>query len=328
MTKRAWAGTEGEARILLQQVFLTHQVENGRCKIGVAAPQDARDRLTVDYEISVPRQIALEVSTTFGDITAQGARGTLTAKSTSGDVALEETGGGEGGETRVNTASGAVRLSHWNTPGGNLVVETSSGDVDAQELTGETLSLSSRSGDLQIRKAQASRTATYEATSGDVSVSGGSAGTHVHIRTQSGHATANSLKSEQVQVETVSGDAEICEVSGTLTVKTVSGDVLATGVDSPAVSLLTVSGDARWGFQGPFSGSFAGTTVSGDLTLDLSARANARIEMNTTSGGLAISLPVADVVLTDKHAAGKLGEGVGSIRLQSVSGDLTIAEAA
>ncbi len=117
------------------------------------------------------------------------------------------------------------------------------------------------------------------------------------------------------------------EVSGTLTVKTVSGDVEATGVESPAVSLLTVSGDAHWVFAGSFSGSFAGTTVSGDLTLNLTTSANARIEMNTTSGDLAFTLPVAETILTDRHASGKLGDGVGSIRLQSVSGDLKIAEA-
>ncbi len=326
VTKRAWAATEGDARVLLQQVFLTHQIENGRCKIGVAAPQDARDRLTVDYEISVPRQLPLEALTTFGGITTERLAGALVVKSTTGDVAVGKTSG-NGGETRVSTASGAVQISHWNTPGGSLTVETSSGDVDAQELTGETLSLCSRSGDLTVRKAQASGTATYELASGDVSVTDGAAGTRISVRTQSGQTSVSGLRAEQVQVETVSGDAEVRDVSGTVIVKTVSGDVVASGVDSPAVSLLTVSGDARWAFSGAFSGSYAGTTVSGDLTLDLATGANARIEMNTTSGALAFSLPVAEAVLTERHASGKLGDGVGSIRLQSVSGDLKVAEA-
>ncbi len=41
-------------------------------QIGVAAPQDARDRMTVDYEITVPRRMPLEAVTTFGDIAARG----------------------------------------------------------------------------------------------------------------------------------------------------------------------------------------------------------------------------------------------------------------
>ena len=122
----------------------------------------------------------------------------------------------------------------------------------------------------------------------------------------------------------MSGDADVTDVSGAVTVKTVSGDVQASGIDSPAVSLVTVSGDAHWAFLAPFSSSFAGTTVSGDVTLTLPKESDTRLEMNTTSGGLTISVPVTEAVTADRHAAGTLGGGVGSVRLQSVSGDLKV----
>jgi len=48
--------------------------------------------------------------------------------------------------------------------------------------------------------------------------------------------------------------------------------------------------------------------------------------MNTTSGSLDPSVPLTETTLTEKHAAGKLGAGTGSIRLQSVSGDLAVTE--
>ena len=326
VTKTAWAGSEADARVMLQQVFLTNQVENGRCKIGVAAPQDARDRLTVDYEIRVPRRMPLEVTTTFGTVSVQGASSALSARSASGEVSVTELCAVEGGETKVVSASGAVHVAGWNVPSGSLLVETTSADVHAERLTGQTISLTSRSGDVTVQKAQVTGTASFESASGDVRVSDGGGGTRALARTQSGSAEVSNLRAEQVHVETVSGDAALRDVSGALTVKTVSGDVAASGADSPAVSLLTVSGDAHWQCAGPFSGSFAGTTVSGDLRLTLSAGSDTRIEMNTTSGSLALSLPLTETTLTDKHAGGKLGAGTGSVRLQSVSGDLAVAE--
>ena len=327
VTKTAWAGSEAEARVLLQQVFLTNQVENGRCKIGVAAPQDARDKLTVNYEVRVPRRTPLEVSTTYGEIAVREASSALTAKSASGEIVLEQPWTVEGGETRIHSASGEVRVGGWNVPLGSLLVETTSGDIHGERLTGQIISLTSRSGDVLVQKAQVTGTASFESASGDVHVADGSGGTRAFVRTQSGSAEVRNLRAEQVHVETVSGDAALHEVTGALTVKTVSGDVEASGADSPAVSLLTVSGDARWQFAGPFSGSFGGTTVSGDLRLDLSTGSDTRIEMSTTNGSLDLRLPLAEKTLTEKHATGTLGAGTGSVRLQSVSGDLTVAEA-
>ncbi len=324
--KTSWAGSDAEARVLLQQVFLTHQVENGRCKIAVAAPLDARERLTVDFEITVPRHLPLEAMTTFGDLSLHGVSSALTAKSGAGAIHLDQPFPA-GGETRVTSASGRVSLHGCNLPGSALLVETTTGDIHGENLTTESLTLSSRSGDLTVHKAQASGAVSFESASGDVSITGGSSGTRALVRTQSGNARVDGLRAEQIQIETVSGDAEVRGASGALTVKTVSGDVKASAVESPAVSLLTVSGDARWVIDAPFSGSFSGTTVSGDLDLTLAGGSDARVEMNTTSGGLTLSLALSDAVITDKHAAGKIGGGVGSIRLQSVSGDLKIGEA-
>lgn len=325
-TRTAWAGTESEARVLLQQVFLTTDVQNGKWRARIIAPADAQDRITVDCEIVVPRYLPLEVTTTYGAIAVHGTSSALVAKSGAGAVSVDHVWGEGGGETRVTTVSGAIKVADWNVPGGTLLVETSSGDIEAEGVTGETASLTSRSGDLTVRKAQAVGMASFESASGDVSVTNAGAGTRAHIRTQSGQAVVDGLRAAQIQIETVSGDADIRTLAGTVTVKTVSGDVKAASVESPAVSLLTVSGDAQWAFAGPFSGSFAGTTVSGDLTLDLTSSSDARIEMNTTNGALSMGIPVADMIVNDKHATGKLGEGIGSVRLQSVSGDLKINE--
>ncbi len=324
-TRTAWAASEAEARVLLQQVFVATDVHNGRWRARVIAPADARKRVTVDCEFVVPRHLPLEVVTTFGGIEARDTSAALTARSVSGSVTAGKLTG-EGKDARLGSQSGRVQVTDWTSPGGSLSVETASGGVSAQGLAGQTVGLSSRSGDVSAQNVDATGAATFESASGDVSVTECSGGARGAVRTQSGHAQAAGLKAEQVHVETVSGDVAVRDATGVLTVKTVSGDVEAEGVVSPAVSLVTVSGDARWRLGGPFSGSFAGTTVSGDLTLAVGPGCDARVEMNTTSGALSLSAPAADLLTTERHVTGRLAEGTGSVRLQSVSGDLTVSE--
>lgn len=323
VTKTAWAESEAEARVFLQQVFLTHQTENGRCKVGIAAPRDAAERLTVDYEIKVPRFVPLEAATTYGAVSATGTSGAFSVHSTSGKIQAFEPNTDAPGETRLHSHSGDVKIARWNVPQGSVFVETSSAAIDAFEVSGETVSLTSRSGDIDARAVHAGSLGLFESASGDVCAAGSTA-TRVHLRTQSGQAELTDTQAEQVQVETVSGDALLRGVSGTLTVKTISGDVSAEDADSAAVSLVTVSGDTRWVLPGAFSGAFSGTTVSGDLHLSVPAESDARVEMNTTNGALALKLPTSETVTAERHAAGTLGSGTGSIRLQSVSGDLVV----
>ena len=324
VAKTAWVDTEEAARVLLQQVFLTHTVENGQCRVGVAAPADARDRLTVDVEISVPRSVALNISTQFGEVSVEEAASALTVKTASGDVSVVRPFDSGAGEAKLTSASGDLRLSDWNLPRTALTLETGSGDIVLTRLSVKSAALTSRSGDVSAHETQCVETAAYESSSGDILVSGSAAGARASVRSGSGAARVDGLRAEQVHIETISGNAHVQTVGGALTVKTISGDVEALNTETQNVSLMTVSGDVRWALPAPFAGSFAGTTVSGDLKLRLSPASDARLEMNTTSGSLSLGLPTEDAVTSERHVTGRLGSGTGSIRLQSVSGDLDV----
>ncbi len=325
VTKTAWAAGEADARVLRQQIFLTSRVENGKCRVEVVAPSDAQDRVTVDYVIRVPRALPLEVETTFGDIEAEEVSALLTTETVSGETVVRRPWSERAGEAHLGSRSGGVRLDGWNAPESLLTVETVSGNIVGDGLSCRTATLSSRSGDVTLTKIQTLAEAGFESVSGDVSVSGGAVGTRAAAKTQSGDVSVRDLRAEQLSVETVSGDARLQAVNGTLTAKTISGDIDAVGVQSQAVSLGTVSGDARWAFAAPFSGSLAGTTVSGDLTVTLWTNSDARVEMSTTSGDLDCGLPLAERSPDNaRHLSGKIGDGVGSLKLQSVSGDLRL----
>ncbi len=327
LVKTAWAATDAEARVLLQQIFLTSTTEGGKRRVEVVAPADAQGRITVDYELTVPRALMLEMDTTFGDISAEGASALLTAQTVSGRVSAQRPFSDAGGAAHLSSRSGDIALNGWNAPSGTLTVETVNGDIGGEGVTCQSAKLSSRSGDVTLAKLQTVASCECESVSGDVSLTGGAVGTRLAVKTQSGGACVQNLRATALDVETVSGDAELVDTAATaaLTVKTISGDIDAKGISSPAASVSTVSGDARWAFAAPFSGSLAGTTVSGDMALSLWTNSDTRVELSTTSGDLRCDLPLADAIPADpRHLSGKVGEGTGSIKLQSVSGDLTV----
>jgi len=325
--KIAWAATDAEARVLLQQVFVTNRLENGIYKIDLVAPVDGRDRVTVDLTITVPPGVACEIETTFGDIDVAGTSPALTARSNSGDITARDASSGSG-ETRTATRSGTVHISGWKTSSGSITAQTVSGDIIATNLgsTGDVM-LHSQSGDISGTGVETASGLTVESISGDIQINGGSAATQATVKSQSGNVHVMATRAPQLTVESVSGDANISDVGGTLTLKSVSGDIQAVQINSHSVALTTVSGDASFDFAAPHTGSFAGTSVSGDISLALWSTSDARINAASTSGDIHSSFDGSLAEMSGmKNFSGTLGNGAGSIRLQSVSGDLNIVD--
>ncbi len=327
VAKTAWAETDADARVLLQQVFLTSRVEGGRCRIEIVAPADAQGRLTVDVALSVPRGLALELETTHGDLALEDTAAQGKARTGSGRLTVRRPYESSPGEASLQTRSGALHIDGWNAPQTALTVQTASGDMKGEGLSCRSLALSSRSGDIQLRRVQTVGAAEIENISGDCDVAGGSVGERLQVKTQSGSIQAADLRAAQVSLETVSGRAQAHSVAGAVTIKTISGDIAGTAIGGAAASVGTISGDAHITFAAPFSGSLAATSVSGDLRVGLWSNSDTRVEMSTTSGDLHCRLPLSQTGISgERMVTGTLGTGVGSLKLQSVSGDLTLEE--
>lgn len=326
--KTAWAEAESDARVLLQQVFVTNRLENGSYRIDLVAPVDGRDRVTVDIAVTVPPGAACDVETTFGDIFAVDIGAGLTARSTSGSISASDMRAGEA-DSRLATRVGSIKINGWRGIAGTITAQTVSGDIDAEGVgaSGDIV-LHSQSGDVKAAAVEAGNAFTVESISGDIDIRGASVSTQATFKSQSGEIRVRASRAGQMHAESVSGDIAVDDVGGALTLKTVSGDIDAAAVNSYSVALNTVSGDAQFAFAAPHSGSLAGTSVSGDIALALWPLSDARISAVSTSGRVRCDLAVENVDNADpRHFSGTVGHGSGSVRLQSISGDLSIVDA-
>ena len=138
-------------------------VQNGNSiRIGESNDHSLFNNLSIDYEISAPSSVALNLHSGSGDVEidhlgrylsaysgsgnvrAHGIHGPASIESGSGDLELEQDGPGD---VKAKTGSGSVRVHGLN---GGFMARTGSGDIEADgRLTGEA-NLQSGSGSIRL----------------------------------------------------------------------------------------------------------------------------------------------------------------------------------
>jgi hypothetical protein len=161
--------------------------------------------------------------------------------------------------------------------------------------------------------------------SGDVQVLASSPG-KLSVDTVSGNVMLK-LTSSQVSVNSVSGDLTLLgHLKGRVELETVSGDVK---LDTPVLSQLmfnTVSGDGSFKTRLAADGKIEMESVSGKLGLTLPNDSSARIEIETFSGDIssAVGKVEEEEYGSSESLNASIGGGKGQINLNSMSGDIQL----
>ncbi|MEW5930260.1 MAG: DUF4097 family beta strand repeat-containing protein [Gemmatimonadota bacterium] len=134
------------------------------------------------------------------------------------------------------------------------------------------------------------------------------AGVRLAARNVSGDVDAEGMRG-YVDARSVSGDVRIA-TTGFGEASTVSGEIVA------------VLGSAGW------SGDLDFRTVSGDITLELPARASTEVRVETMSGDIQSDFPLdVERRTMRRRARGTIGEGGRELYLTTLSGDVRLRRA-
>ncbi len=184
---------------------------------------------------------------------------------------------------------------------GDLEIDTGSGSV---ESTGTTGPLSIDTGSGRVRVTSANGSLDVDTGSGSVTVEG-VAGEHMVVDTGAGSVHVSDIRSESVEVDTGSGRVTLLAVEApNITVDTGSGSVeldLAADVERLEVD-----------------------TGSGGVTLRVPGDLGAQIEADTGSGGIDVEIPIDERARRRTYLRGSIGDGRGSIKVDTGSGSIRI----
>ncbi len=167
-------GMPGEGKVVATAMFRGDDREHLRAKAEVFAlvveesdhyvmiRQPDQSGLSVDFEITLPEAVPVEIKGTSGDIQISGAKGANRINAASGDITLTKIHG----SLEIDTASGDVTLSDSelsmltleNKSGdvkltnvhGAITIRTASGDVKLEKCGGKSLAVDGVSGDMVI----------------------------------------------------------------------------------------------------------------------------------------------------------------------------------
>jgi hypothetical protein len=118
----------------------------------------------VDYELTLPASMGIEISGMGGDVTIEGSKGDVKVNTVEGDIVLK----GGGGEVTLVTVNGGIRVD--GTRGGRLELQAVSDDIEVTDVQGD-VSAQTVSGNLRLRGVDGRRVEA-QTVSGDVTFDG------------------------------------------------------------------------------------------------------------------------------------------------------------
>lgn len=219
----------------------------------------------------------------------------LKLKASSGDVVAT----GISNAVKAATASGDIKLVKI---GGDVEVGVSSGDIIVEELKGDA-NIDSASGDVFAR--EITGTVVARTASGDI-----------EMRDLSG----------DLRVTTASGET-LVEGVGSVEYKGSGGDAEFSGVRG-CVSAAVASGDLHFELEPDGDHDYVLRTSSGQIDLRFAKRLPGGfvLKANTTNGDIDVSLPIQISKVGRHLITGVVREGKNIVKLETVSGDITIVE--
>jgi DUF4097 and DUF4098 domain-containing protein YvlB len=211
----------------------------------------ARENVSVQWEVTVPRRVAaVVVDTQLGDVEAYDLDGAVHIDTTAGLIRCDRikggveanTGGGEirlgkmGGPSNCSSAAGSITV---DSASGDTICRTAGGEIQVHEASGP-LTLSTEGGNIQVDRAAGS----VEAHTGEGVIQIFQAGGVVLADTRGGAIEVGASRGANCQ--SAAGTIRVKTSAGPLKIQTAMGSILAellSGARLEDSSLVAGSGD-------------------------------------------------------------------------------------
>jgi TonB family protein len=284
------------AQRLLEKYSLTAKSTNSGVELTGTLPSQPKRggvaaQFWVQFEVSVPANYSLDVSTGVGDIETQDVGGGAYLITQGGNIRT-----GRIGIIGWRSVSQGRPLAKLSTDGGHIQVQDVAGDLDAFTAGGHIVAgnisgdATLRSGGGHIRAGQIGGRAQLETDGGNITLK--QAGSFVGVRTGGGQIDFGEVRGS-VRAQTGGGGIRIITVSGPMEVESNGGSICLTRV-AGAVQAATAGGNIQ-AWINPDAGSNAGTVSlagasqlssgAGDIVVFLPRNLAATIDAQVENGG-------------------------------------------
>jgi DUF4097 and DUF4098 domain-containing protein YvlB len=338
----------------LDQVRIEVTTRPGRIDIRTTYLRNEEGRISVDYDLKVPRGAVLNaLTTTSGEITVYDPVARVTANSTSGPITVREVIGA----ATLSSTNGEITAGRI---GGSLVVTATSGNLVIGEVAStlnarcNNCNISARGirNDATVRTANGSielerigGRANAETTNGRIRINDVGAGViatsysnSITVTNARGFVVANALNGsvvirnagEGARASSVGGSVQISDSNGRIEADTTNGSISLANIDGKDVSAKSANGGVL--FTGKFyeSGRYVFFSANGNVVLTLPPESNFNLTVKSDNGSINTEFPLKlepGAQLGRGPIVGVIGRGGAEVQAISANGAVHIKKA-
>ncbi|MFH1852702.1 MAG: DUF4097 family beta strand repeat-containing protein [Candidatus Neomarinimicrobiota bacterium] len=332
-----WAGSGMKAK----SIFDDYRAQVNQLKdagiIEIRGRGEWSARTAFEYNIIIPMQFNVSVSTAGGDIEADNITGETSLSTSGGEISLANLVG----KTTARTSGGDIDVENSE---GSLELKTSGGDIQVEKLAGEVAAYTS-GGDINIESVQGNvdvRTSGGELWFRDIvgrklvgitsggSIEAGRITADLDLQTSGGDIEIDDLTGS-IEASTSGGDIEINIIYGNADVSTSGGDIVITGLRG---SLRAKTSAGRLEIEKIWDRNFKEHSIDivndhGSIFLTLPvnfpSQIDAIVEHEISANVIDSDFPLT---ITNKqnevHGEGLYNNGTYSVKLRTSHGSITI----
>lgn len=292
---KTWSESDAEH---IASAISVEVVKNGEgYEIRPVNPSGSDSRISVNMDLAIPKKTALTIRGQRGDVSVSGMALPLAVETTNGNIDVRD----NGGDVTVDTQRGKVGVVDTK---GNVKISGHGGEINVSSASGSLTIDGEFYGPIRVDKiAKGVRFLSKR--------------TDLTLTQLTGH------------LETGSGNLEIADAPGNLTLRTKSYDVLIENA-AGKVNVDNRDGNVEVRFSAPPKEDMQITDSSASITLSLPESSNFEIVADCHSGDIdsefsADSLKKTSTESGDSHLEGKYGNGRGPhITLKTSYGSISI----
>ena len=299
---------------------------------------------TVDFIVTVPHEVLVNIDNSFGEISVVGTKGTVDIKNSFGDVTIENV---EGAVT-AKTNSGEVSATSIVAGSDHIDLSSDFGSILLKKAGAKDITLDSNSGKITLNEVRATGDLNANSDFGNVNFENGSSAS-LHIETNSGEVSLTKINvNKQIFVKDDFGSVELDQAmaasydihanSGSITVDGAKGKLKLdsdfgniTVSNAQAVTLTIETNSGTVEFTGSLgAGPHYVKSDFGSIDLTLPVDTKLTVDLKTDFGSINSDLPVT-LLLSDKvsnkesdHIGGDINGGGEELTVQANSGSISI----
>jgi DUF4097 and DUF4098 domain-containing protein YvlB len=328
MVKSAWASNQEEAQDAAEALEITAIQSGNRLTITFKKStinvgmvyRGGSDK--IDFNIQVPEDTTVILTTSSGDIGVSDILGSATLTSEFGDIDARDLTSSLGIETR----NGEVSIRRIHVADGDVEVQTTFGDISAEEIGAEDIVLKSDNGNVRGKHLDASGELRLETQFGEIDFEDIDGDT---LKVTSGNGGIE-LEGGQIdgllEVQSTFGDISVTGFNAEGTIDTEFGTIDVSQAVNAVLDIKSSNGSIDFSGELDTTANHVIESKFGDIDLVIQEDSAFNVSLKTEFGRIDSDFPIMITgEMNEKEWTGSINEGGKELKVSTDNGNITIS---